>query len=135
METSDGILARLGEKTLGWIILGILVLLGYAIYRMPGETKAYIWSCVWRSVVWTLIVAAVPWSARLVIRRVAAVGSNWAGVGLLAALTAVDLIAAAILMTGWPAGFWPWAAALGALAAAVTYNYLVTEYLADTAGL
>ena len=135
METSGGLLSRLGEKVIGWIILGLLIFLGIAIYRMPAETKAYIWSCIWRSVVWTLIAAAVPWAARFVMRRIMEVGSNWAGVGLLAALVLVDLIAGTLLLTGWPAGFWPWTAALGALAVAGTYNYLVTEYLADMTGM
>ena len=136
METSGGnILTRLGEKTIGWIILGLLLFLGYAIYQMPAETKGYIWSCIWRSVVWTLIAAAVPWSARLVVRRIAEIGSNWAGAGLLAALVVLDMIAGTLLMTGWPTGFWPWIATLGALTIAATYNYLVIEYLADTAGI
>jgi hypothetical protein len=37
-------------------------------------------------------------------------------------------------MTGWPASFWGWGAALAALAVAGTYNYLVTEYLAEMSG-
>ena len=132
--TSGGILGRLGEKTLGWIILGLLIFLGIAIYRMPAETKSAIWNGIWRSVVWTVIAAAVPWSAKLYIRRILDVSTNWAGVGLLAALAAVDLIAAAALMTGWPGGTWTWLAALGALAVVLTYNYLVTEYLSEMAG-
>jgi L-asparagine transporter-like permease len=76
----------------------------------------------------------VPWSGKLCIGRILETGTNWAGAGLLAALLAVDLIAAALLMTGWPSSLWSWLAAIGALALAVTYNYLVTEYLSETAG-
>jgi hypothetical protein len=135
METTGGgILGRLGEKTLGWIILGLLVFLGIAIYRMPAETKAAIWSGIWRSVVWVVVAAAVPWSAKLYMGRVLDAGTNWAGVALLAVLTAVDLLAGALLMTGWPGSVWTWLGAIGALAVAVTYNYLVAEYLAEMGG-
>ena len=134
METQSGILARLGEKTASWIILALIVILGIMIYQMPAETKAAIWSGVWRSVAWVAIIAAVPWSARLFINRIVEVGSNWAGVGLIAGLVVVDILAAVLLMTGWPAGAWSWFASLGALAVAGTYNYLVTEYLAEMAG-
>ena len=54
------------------------------------------------------IAAAVPWSAKLYIRRIIETGTNWASVGLLAGLIAVDIIAAALLMTGWPGGVWTW---------------------------
>jgi len=134
METTGGnILSRLGEKTVGWLILGLLVFLGIAIYRMPAETKSYIWNCIWRSAGWVAIAVAVPWSSKLFIRRVMDVGANWAGLVLVASLTAVDIIAGVLLMTGWPSGFWPWAATIVALGVAATYNYLVTEYLADMA--
>jgi hypothetical protein len=135
METTGGgILGRLGEKTLGWIILGLIIFLGIAVYRMPAETKSAIWNGIWRSVVWTVIVAAVPWSAKLYIRRIRDAATNWVSLGLLAALMAVDLLAAALLMTGWPGSTWTWLAALGALAVAATYNYLVAEYLSEMAG-
>jgi len=135
METTGGgILGRLGEKLLTWIGLALLVFLAIAIWRMEPETRAAIWSGIWRTVVWVAIAAAVPWSAKLFIRRILETGTNWAGVGLLAGLLAVDLLAALLLMTGWPAGFWSWLAALGAIALAGTYNYLVTEYLSEMAG-
>ncbi len=128
------IVSRLAEKTLSWVILGLLIFLGYMIYQMPAETKSAIWNGIWRSIVWAVVAAALPWSAKLYIRRVLEAGTNWAGVGLLLVLLAADLIAAAILMTGWPTGGWSWAAGLGALALAGAYNYLVTEYLAEMAG-
>ena len=134
METRAGLLARLGEKTASWVILALVVFLGITIYQMPAETKAAIWSGIWRTNVWLLIVAAVPWSARLYITRVLEAGSNWAGVVLIASLVAVDILVAVLLMSAWPAGAWSWFACLGALAVAGTYNYLVTEYLAEMAG-
>jgi hypothetical protein len=134
METSGGLLSRVGEKVLGWIALAIVALLAIAIYQMPSDTKAAIWSGLWRSLAWVGLAAAVPWSAALIIRRVAQAETNWAGVGLIAGLCLVDVIAAALLMTGWPVGGWGWFAGLGALALAGTYNFLVAEYLADTAG-
>ncbi len=129
-----GILGRLIEKVLGWIALAIVVLVGIAVYQMPGETKAAIWSGIWRSIVWVIIAAAVPWSATLLIRRILEISTNWAGIGLIAGLTLVDLIAGIVLMTAWPSGGWTWLAAIGALAVAGTYNFLVAEYLANTAG-
>jgi len=135
MEVSGGgILGRLSEKVIGWIVLGLLIFLGIAIYRMPAETKTAIWNGIWRSAVWVAIVAATPWSVKLFIRRILEAGTNWAGAALLAGLVAVDVVAALILMTGWPGSAWTWVAALGALAVAGAYNYLVTEYLSDMAG-
>lgn len=129
-----GILGRLSEKVLGYIALAIVLLVGIAVYQMPAETKGAIWSGIWRSIVWVIIAAGVPWSAALFVRRVLEISSNWAGVGLVAGLTLVDLIAGVVLMTAWPSGGWTWAAAIGAIAVAATYNYLVAEYLADTSG-
>lgn len=133
-KPGGGILGRLGEKTLGWIILGGLIFLGIAIYQTPAATKAAIWSGIWRTVVWVALVAGVPWIARLFIARILEAGTNWAGVALLAALLAVDVILAMLLMTGWPSGVWAWLVALAALGVVGTYNYLVTAYLAEMSG-
>jgi len=130
-----GILGRLGEKVLGWVALALLVGIGIGIWQMPGATKAAVWSGIWRTTAWVAIAAALPWSARLFIRRVAEVGSNWAGAGLIAAFLVGDLVAAMFLMTGWPSGGWGWFAGLAALGVAGTYNYLVTEYLAERSGV
>ena len=135
METTGGgILGRLGEKTLGWIILGLLIFLGIAIWQMEPETRAAIWGGIWRTAVWVAIAAAAPWSAKLFIRRILEAGTNWVGLGLLGGLMAVDVVAALLLMTGWPSSVWSWLAAIGVLAVAGTYNYLVTEYLSEMAG-
>lgn len=124
-------LSRLTEKALGWVVLGLLVFLGIAIYQMPAETKSAIWSTIWRTVVWALFSATLPWSATLFMRRIVEAGTNWAGIGLIAGLTLVNVIAGLVLMTAWPSGGWGWAAVLGALAAAGTYNFLVAEYLGE----
>lgn len=134
METASGILGRLGEKVLGWIALGLLVAVGIAIYQTPAATKAAIWAGIWRSAVWVGAAAVLPWTARLFIGRILEAGTNWAGVGLVAALTAVDLLVGVLLLTGWPGSVWAWLAALGALGVAGTYNFLVAEYLADRSG-
>lgn len=135
METSGGgILGRLGEKILGWIALGLLLLLGYAVYRMEPATKAAIWGGIWRTAAWVVIAAGLPWVGRLFIGRLLEISSNWAGVGLIAGLVVVDLVAGLVLMGGLPSGGWGWTAALAALAVAGTYNYLVAEYLAERAG-
>jgi len=134
METGGGMLGRLAEKTLGWVILGLLVAAGIGIWQAGPEWRALMWSRIWRTAVWVVIVAAAPWSGRLYIRRVLAWGTNWGGVGLLAGLLAVDLVAAGLLMTGWPGSVWSWLAGLAVLALAGTYNYLVTEYLSETIG-
>lgn len=128
-----GILGRLGEKVLGWIALALVVCGAIAVWQMPGETKAAIWSAVWRTAVWFGLSAGWPWTAQLCIRRIAAAETNWAGVGLIAALTLGNVVLALLLMTGWPAGAWGWISALSALALAGTYNFLVTEYLAERA--
>lgn len=126
-----GMVGRLAEKVIGWVALGGLVFLGIAIYQMPGETKAAIWSGIWRSAAWLVAAAAIPWSATLFIRRILEIGSNWAGLGLVAAFCVLDVVVALVLMTGWPDSGWAWAATLGALGLAGTYNFLVAEYLAE----
>jgi hypothetical protein len=135
METTgSGILGRLGERVLTWVVLGLLIFLGIAIWRMDPATRAAIWSAIWRTVTWVAIAAAVPWSGKLFIRRILEAGTNWAAVGLLGGLMAVDVIAALLLMTGWPGSVWSWLAGIGVLAVVGTYNYLVTEYLSEMAG-
>jgi hypothetical protein len=130
-----GILGRLGERVLGWIALALLIGVGIAIWQTPPDTKAAIWSGIWRTIAWLLIVAALPWTARLFIGRVLEIGSNWAGALLIAAFLAADIIVALVLMSAWPESGWAWVACLAALGVAGTYNYLVTEYLAESSGL
>lgn len=134
METQGGILARLGEKVLGWIALGLLILLGIGIWQMGPEGRGALWGGIWRTALWLIVATALPWSARLFITRLLEISSNWAGVGLIAALTLVNLVLGLILMQGLPNGVWGWLAALTALAIVATYNYLVAEYLAEQAG-
>lgn len=136
METGgSGILGRLGERILSWIALGLLIAAGIAIWQMEPATRSAIWNAIWRTIAWLVIVAMVPWSGRFFMRRILEIGSNWAGAALVAAFVVVDVLAAMILMTGWPSGGWAWLASLAALGVAGTYNYLVAEYLADQGGL
>ena len=101
METTgSGILGRLGEKVLGWIALGLLIVLAIAIWRMDPVVRTAIWQGIWRTILWVVIAAALPWSARLFIRRILEVGSNWAGVGLLAVFVAVDLGVGLLMVSG-----------------------------------
>ncbi len=81
-----------------------------------------------------MIAAALPWSAKAFIGRVLGAGTNWAGVALIAGYTLMDVLAGRILMGAWPGSGWGWLAALAALGIAGSYNYLVTEYVAEQAG-
>ncbi len=135
MEAPRGILGRLGEKILGWIALGLLLALGYALYEIGPEGRAALWNGIWRTVAWLVFASALPWTARFFIRRILEVGSNWAGVGLILAYILVDAIVGRILLGQWPGSGWGWVAALAALAVVGTYNFLVAEYLSDEAGL
>lgn len=128
-------LSRISERVLSWIALGLVVAAGVGLWQMGPEARAALWSGAWRSVAWLAIVAAVPWSGALFIRRLGDVGSNWVGVALLASLTVVDILAGAALLTAWPSGVWTWLAAMTLLALAGAYNFLVSEYLADRAGV
>jgi hypothetical protein len=135
METpGGGILGRLTERVLGYVALGLVALGGIAVYRMGPEGRTAIWETIWRTATWLAISAVLPWTARLFMGRLLEIGSNWVGVALIAGLTLLNLVAGVCLLTAWPAGGWQWTAALVALALAATYNYLVTEYLADQAG-
>lgn len=134
METSGGILGRLGEKVLGWIAFAAFALLCITIWQMPAETKTAIWQGVWKTIVWLIIAAALPWSGQFFMRRLLERSSNWAGAGLIASLTGVNLLLGLWLLGGLPAGGWGWLAALAALTVAGAYNFLVSEYLAERVG-
>lgn len=133
-QPTGGILGRLTERVLSLVALGLVVLAGVALWQMGPEGRAAIWSAIWRTALWLALAAALPWTGRLFIGRVLAVGANWAGLVLIAALTAIDLIVGLVLIGGLPAGGWGWLAALAALGLAATYNYFVAEYLAEQAG-
>ncbi len=134
METSGGILGRLGEKVLGWIALALIIVVGVGVWRMGPEARGAILSGIWYTLVWIVIVAALPWLTRLFIGRLLEIGENWVGVVLIAVYTLIDLIVGVIFLGGLPVGGWGWVVALAALAVAGTYNYLVCEYLAEQAG-
>ena len=129
-----GILGRLTERVLSLIALGLVVLCAVALYRMEPQTRQAIWAGIWRTAVWLVIAAGLPWITRLFIGRLLECGSNWAGVVLLAVLVLVDAVAGMVLLAGWPSGGWGWIAAVAALAVAGLYNYLVAEYLSQQAG-
>lgn len=135
MESSGStMVGRIFERVASWVALALLIGLGVAIWQMPGDTKAAIWSGFWRTTIWLALVAAIPWSAQLFIGRVLDAGTNWAGVVLISAFVVLDVIIGIVLMSAWPASGWAWFATLVALALAGTYNYLVAAYLADTRG-
>ncbi len=129
-----GILGKLGDKILTMIAIALVGLGAYALYRLGPEGRGALWTGIWHTIAWLVIAAALPWSGKLYIRRVLAVGANWAGVAAISALTVIDLIAGRVLMGAWPGSGWAWLASLAALAVAGSYNYLVTEYLAEQAG-
>ena len=135
METSGGILARIGERILSWIALALLIGAGVGIYMMGPDGRAAVLSGIWRSALWLVIAAMLPWSARLFVTRIADAGSNWAPLALLAGYTLVDVLCGVVLLTAWPASGWAWFAALAAVGVAGAYNYLVCEYLAEQSGV
>lgn len=135
METAQGIFGRLGEKILGWIALLLLIGIAFGIWQMEPESRAAIWKGIWTTIAWIAIAAALPWSARFFMKRIMDVGSNWAAFGLVGGFVLLDIIAGLILKQGFPDGGWSWFFNLSALAVAGTYNYLVTEYLADQTGM
>ncbi|MBN2447898.1 MAG: hypothetical protein JXO22_14290 [Phycisphaerae bacterium] len=135
METSGGgILGRVGERVLSWIALGLVALAVFGVIQMGPVARGAVLSAIWRTGLWLVIVAGLPWIGQLFIGRLLEVGTNWVGVILLAVLTLIDIIAGISLLTAWPVGFWTWFAMLAILAVAAVYNYLVAEYLAEQAG-
>jgi hypothetical protein len=134
MEGPRGIAGRLVEKILGWVALGLLIALGFAIYKIGPEGRQMVWNGVWKTIVWVVVVAALPWSARLFVSRLLEFGSNWAGFVLLAVFVLVDTVIGLVLLQHWPASAWGWVAGLAAVAIAGTYNFLVAEYLSEQAG-
>jgi hypothetical protein len=132
METPrGGFIGRLSERVIGYVALGLVGLGCFALYRMGPEGRTAIWETIWRSLVWLAISAALPWVARLFLSRLLEIGSNWVGLAMLAGLSVVNAVSGMLLLAAWPVGGWQWTATLAALAVAGTYNYLVTEYLAE----
>lgn len=134
MESPRGIFGRLGEKVLGWIALGLLILAGIGLWRIGPEGRGAVWSAIWRTGFWLAVSAALPWLGRLFVGRLLELSTNWAGSALIAVFTLVNVLLGLILIGGLPTGGWGWFAALAALGTAGTYNYLVSEYLAEQAG-
>lgn len=116
------------------VVFALLVALGVTLWRMDPATRAAIWNGIWKTAAWFALAAALPWGGRLFIARIAEVGTNWAGVALLAGYTVLEIVIALLLMGGLPSGGWAWAGALVSLGLAGSYNYLVTEYLAEQYG-
>lgn len=135
METSSTIWGRLSERIIGWIALAGIVAAGIAIWQMDAQTRWAIWQTIWKTIVWLVVAAALPWSGRLFIGRLLELSTNWAGVGLIAGFTLVNAVFGMILLGGFPSGGWGWLAALAALSVVGTYNFLVAEYLAEQAGV
>lgn len=133
METAGGMLSRLIERTIGWVILAALIGLGVLIWQMSPETRSAILSGIWRSTAWLLLALATPWAAALFIGRILSAGTNAAAAALLAGLSLVNILTGVMLLTGWPSGAWRWSAAVAALVGAGTYNFLVAQYLAERA--
>lgn len=134
MEVRRGILGGVAERVLSAIAFVVLIGIGWSIYQMPAATKHAILAGIWYTALWVILVAALPWSTKLFVRRLLELGTNWAGLALIAGFTLVDLVVGAVFLGGLPAGGWSWLASLGAIAVAATYNYLVAEYLAEMAG-
>ncbi len=134
METRGGILSGVAERMLAWVGFALLLVIGFAIYNIPAATKQAIWDGIWKTIFWLVIVAALPWSGRLFIKRVVEVGENWAGLAMIAAFVLVELLVGWFLLTSWPGSGWGWLALIAAVAVAGTYTYLVSEYLAEMAG-
>lgn len=134
MEKPSGILGRVGERVLAGIVFVVLIAVGIGIWRLGPAGRAALLSGLWRGLLWLAIAAVLPWCSRLFMRRVLEISSNWAGVILLATFTLIDVVAGLVLLGGLPHGGWGWLLALAALVGAGTYNYLVSEYLAEQAG-
>ena len=138
METRGGwmlgLLGKLGDKVLTMVAVALVGLGAYALYAMGPAGRGALWTGIGHTIAWLVIAAALPWSAKAFIGRILAVGSNWAGLAVIAGFTLIDLLAGRLLMGAWPAGGWAWLASLAALGIAGSYNYLVTEYVAEQAG-
>ena len=129
-----GILGRLGEKILGWVALGLLVLAAYGVYRMGPEGRGAVLSAAGRTVGWIAFVALLPWISRFFVKRLLSVGENWVGLLLIGGLLVVDVLVGLWLLGGLPTGVWSWIVSLAAIGVAGAYNFLVCEYVAERYG-
>ena len=135
MEVRRGILGGVAERVLSGVAFVVVIAIAWSIYQMPAASKAAILGGIWYTVLWSLIAGALPWSAKLFITRILESGNNWVGVALIGGFTLFDCLLGMFFVGGLPSGGWLWFVACGAIAVVGTYNYLVTEYLADMAGV
>lgn len=125
----------MAERVLSGVAFVIVIAIGWSIYQMPAATKKAILAGIWYTIVWLVLSGALPWSTKLFVTRILELGSNWAGVALIGGFTLINIVLGLVFLGGFPSGGWSWFASLGAIAVVGTYNYLVTEYLADMAGV
>ncbi|MFH1746763.1 MAG: hypothetical protein ABIG44_06925 [Planctomycetota bacterium] len=136
MESSKlGFVGRLFEKVITWVVLAILLCVGFTLYKLGATGRQALMDALWKSTLWILVVAALPWSFQLFKARILEMGVNWVGLVVLGAFVLVDIIVGLILLGGAPPGLWPWLATLAVLGLATAYNFLVTEYISEQAGV
>jgi hypothetical protein len=128
---SPGIMSRISERVISWVVLALIVAAGIGIWQMGPELRQAWLTGLWRTLLWLVIAASVPWLGWVAMPRLLELGSNWVGVALLAVWLLLDVVAGVLLLTAWPASWGAWLAVLALLGVALAYNYLVSEYLAQ----
>jgi hypothetical protein len=102
---------------------------GYWFYRHPEDLRT-LWAVIRLTLAWIGFAAALPWTSWLFLRRVLAMESNAAALGMLAGYSALDVLAA-MWLAGWSvSGALSWTVLMLGFIAAGTYNYVVCESLA-----
>ncbi len=129
----DGLAKYVGGKVLAAVltVAAILIIIWY--WRLTPGDRAAMWGTVRAALVWSGLVAALPWALFFVPARVVRAESNLASAAMLAGYLAADVVLAFCLAGGVPASGWrKGIMILGFLCAAV-YNLVVCEFLAQRA--
>lgn len=126
----DWLKAIVGKVVIGAIALAV-VAGAISWWSLNGDERSQIVDSVGRITAWTALVVAVPWAGVLLIVRVSKVGSNAAGVGLVAGMTLSEMALLGWLLHWHVAGAAAWTGMLvgGLLAAA--YNLLACDWIAE----
>ena len=127
----NGLAKYVGGKVLAAVltVAAILVVIWY--WRLAPQDRAAMWGMVRGALLWSGLVAALPWALFFVPDRVVRAESNTASAVMLVAYLVVDLALALYLMGGFPTNGWHRAIVVLGLLCAAVYNLIVCEFLAQ----
>jgi hypothetical protein len=129
----QGIAKYVGGKVLTAVIAVTAAVILIWYWQLPPEAKQAIWDALRRALIWTGVVAVLPWATFFVPPLLVRAESNVVSALALLGYLLVDVVAA-LWLAGWSiSGAMTWLVVLFGFGCAATYNFVVCEYLAGRA--